>query len=467
MGLWIGIIVILIGVAAGFLSSDDPTLLGLMMMAGFVLLWFVTGFTQAVLGLLILRSALDIYSDQGLPAAFALGLDALVLLYVVGALLTKQSIKTDWFFWFFAVWVGFQGLSPLLLSMGGLGLDPSFLSTSIREWIRLFSLLMVYLLVMQLKDRIEPQKLVSALFLCLIVPFSIALSQIARGFVRIDGTLGHANNFSTFTILFLVLSLWKVSCAKYRTPWLILSAVIMFFLIGSKSMTGLAMLGVYTVAYFLPRLDVRYTFGGLLLSAVAIALFTMTELGRERIAELYMTPLLNREMDWSYALAIQLSDSADANSFNWRIAQWTFLLQSWSNHPLFGHGLGTALEVSVFKKEAHNDYIRFLVETGLVGFVSFILLLFAQGVRLIQLLRASTHSIAQHNLVRTLLAFFIAVVIGMLTGNIWGQTAPLFYWWTLFAVTGWDWTATSPTLEMDESASLIRSDGTFTSAREY
>lgn len=452
MGFWIGMIVILIGIAAGFLSSDDPMLLGLMLVAGFVLLWFVTSFAQAVLGLLILRSALDIYSAQGLPAAFALGLDALVLMYVVFALLTKQGIKTDWFFWFFAVWVAFQGLSPLLLSLDGLGLDPSFLPIAIREWIRVFSLLMVYLLAMQLKDKIEPQKLITALFLSLIVPFTVALSQIARGFPRIDGTLGHPNNFSTFTILFMVLSLWKLSCARNRTPWLLLTGVVMFFLIGSKSLTGLAMLGIYIIAYFLPRLDVRYVFGGAVLSAVAIALFITTDLGRERIAELYMTPLLNREMDWSYALAIQLSDSADANSFNWRIAQWTFLLQSWSNHPLFGHGLGTALEVSVFEKEAHNDYIRFLVETGLVGFVSFILLLLAQVVRLIQLLRASTHSIAQTNLVRTLLAFFVAIVIGMLTGNIWGQTAPLFYWWTLFAVAGWDWAATPQPSDVDEFA---------------
>lgn len=440
---WIAMAAIVVGLAVGFLSGDNPTLLGLAFVAGALLLWFTTSFEQAVVGLLVLRSSLDIYSDQGVPALYAIGLDGLVLIYVVFSLLTKQRIKTDWFFWFFTAWVALQGLWLLLMSFDGLGLEPAFLSSSIREWVRVFSLLMVYLLVNQLKDRVEPQAAISALFLSLVVPFTVALTQMFRGYARIDGTIGHPNNFSTFTILFLVLSLWKVSCTKNRLPWLILSGTIIFFLVGSKSLTGLAMLGVFVTAYFFPRLNAKYLFGGIGLSIVVLALFTMTDFGRTRLAELYMTPILNQDMDWSYALAIQLSDSGDANSFNWRIAQWTFLLQSWETHPLFGYGLGTVPEISVFNKEAHNDYIRALVETGFIGLGAFAVFLASQVVRLIELLRASSHSIAQQNLVRTLLAFLVAVMVGMLTGNIWGQTAPLFYWWTLFSIAGWDWPPSS------------------------
>jgi len=33
----------------------------------------------------------------------------------------------------------------------------------------------------------------------------------------------------------------------------------------------------------------------------------------------------------------------------------------------------------------------------------------------------------------------LAMMVGMITENIWTHTALFFYWWTLFAVAGWNW----------------------------
>ena len=183
-----------------------------------------------MISLLILRSSLDIFYAQQIPAAFAIGLDALTLLYVTTQLLTGKAVKVDKFWWFFASWVGLQGVSVILLSLGGLGLGSSYFPEAIREWVRLFSWLMAYLLIMQLKERMHPNKIVNALFLSLVVPLTAASLQLAlppsllppllkpralaitsiEGASRVNGTLGHANTFATFLILFLGSDLLEV-----------------------------------------------------------------------------------------------------------------------------------------------------------------------------------------------------------------------------------------------------------------
>ena len=170
-----GIIFGSIGIVLGILAGFQPVALIAAIALLFLSICFFKYFEQGIITLLILRSSLDIFSEQGLPALFALGLDGLMIFYVFLALLTGQRIITDKFFWFFAIWVVFQGLWVVLLPLGGLGLDASYLAVGIREWMRLFSWLIVYLSVMQLKGRIHPEKLVSYLFWGLITPLSLGL----------------------------------------------------------------------------------------------------------------------------------------------------------------------------------------------------------------------------------------------------------------------------------------------------
>ena len=97
LNLWLGIAGVVVGIAVGFLSGAQHTLIGLAIAAVAILAYFFNNFEQAVLGMLVFRSSLDILSDFQIPAAFAIGLDGLTLLYVVLMLLTGQRIKTDKF----------------------------------------------------------------------------------------------------------------------------------------------------------------------------------------------------------------------------------------------------------------------------------------------------------------------------------------------------------------------------------
>ena len=81
---------IVVGLLVGFLTGVNPLLVGAALFSVAVLVWFFAKFEQAVVALLILRSSLDPLSSMQIPAAFAIGVDLLTLLYVTLKLLTCQ-----------------------------------------------------------------------------------------------------------------------------------------------------------------------------------------------------------------------------------------------------------------------------------------------------------------------------------------------------------------------------------------
>jgi O-antigen ligase len=449
--LWVGTIGIVVGIVAGLLSGTKPIYLSLIFVLLAVLVYFFTNFEQAVLGLLILRSSLDIFSAQQLPAALAIGIDGLTLLYVAVQLFRRKQVHIDNFFWIFAGWVVLQVLWIVLLPIGGLGFDGSYLIAAIREWARLFSWLMIYLLVMQLKNRIAPTRVVSLLFLGLIAPLTLAALQSflppsalpdilsAKSFgdgSRISGTLGHSNTFATFLLLFISLTCWRIKQGTNRVGWMLLLGVILFFYVRTMALFSLLMLAVFVVVLITPRANIFKLFGGILLVGATITLFASTEFGQARLGSLANTPLLNRDMDISRAILLSAGDN---NSFNWRIAQWTYLLDQWKQFPIFGYGLGTSIYVSTNKLLPHNDYVRALVEGGIVGLTTFLGFLGIQVLYLLRLVRSSPRENIQTDFCLTLLAVLLALPVGMLTENIWSHTTFFFYWWTLFSVVSWDW----------------------------
>ncbi len=454
----IGILGVLIGVIFGLVAGAAPyySLLAIIaIITIFSLSYFVNSFEQLALGFLILRSSLDVFSEQQVPALAAIAMNIVTLAYVAMLWLSKQKIQLDGFWCLFAGWVALQGLWIILLPLGGLGLDASVLSLSIREWIRMFSWLMFYLLIMQFKERLHPEKVISTMFLSLIIPLASALLQIVvppsilpsflvfeSGYSveagsRINGTLGHPSTFATFVLLFMGLTLWKLGSSKQRHYWVVLLCILAFLLVSAKSLTGMVMLVVFVLAYLIPRFNGINLIGGLCLLTVIGLLFFSSDLGQERLQSLSGTPLLNPDIDWSRAILLQWRDG---NSFNWRIAQWTFLLQSWEQYPIWGYGLGTAIHISIFDTGSHNDYIRFLVEEGIVGFTIFIAFLVVQLARLIQILLSVSSTRLQKDLCLVMLANFVAILVGMLTDNVLLHTTMFFYWWTLMAIAGWKWT---------------------------
>lgn len=461
LALWVGLAGVGVGIVAGLLAGTKPVYLFLAPVAIAVVIYFFARFEQAVLNLLIVRSFIDCVLP--LPSVYAVGLNALTLLYVVVMLFTGRTVRTDGFWWLFAGWWLLQGLWVVLLPMGALGLDASYLSDSVREWVRIFSWLMVYLLVMQLQDRLPPQKVISRVLLAAVLPVAIALMQVflpsllpsffspnwgdtSGGFQsaeasRIRGTFGAPNGFATFLLLFIGLTWWKLGQTKQRWPWLILLGLLTFFFVGTKSLFSLMMLGVFVLVLIAPKLSLPHLIGGVLLFGGVIFLFGSTEFGQQRLESISNTPLLNPDIDIWRAILLSQGDN---NSFNWRLSQWYLELSRWQDYPILGYGLGLSLPAAGNGYLPHNDYVRALVEGGVVGFVTFLIFLGAPVVRLVQLIRYARPESSQRKLCWILLAMALSIPVGMITENIWTHTALFMYYWSVFGVAGWDWREPPP-----------------------
>lgn len=442
---------VLVGIIAGISISAEPLLTAawiFLVVALFGALYVATNFEFALLALLVIRSALDAFYP--LPSLFAIGLEALTIAYVSWQFLQRRPIKTDRFWWFFFGWVVFQGLWVVLAFLGGLGLGSSVFFTGVREWLRMMTWVVVYLLVMQLK-RFSPDRAITLLFFSLVIPLTVAALQlVVPGALpsdlapylgtRVSGTLGHPATFSTFLLFFIGLTWWKLGHTQHRLPWLTLLAVLGFFLVSAQSLTMLAMLLVMLAILIIPRLSAVNLLGVLIFTAMVLGLLLSTELGQERIASVLETPLLNPDINWSRSVLLSWRDG---NSFNWRVAQWTFLLDAWRNSPLLGHGLNTSSFLTIWENYAHNDYVRSLAEQGVVGFISFLLFLAAQAIYLVKLMVSLPVGSRKRNLCFVLFAFLVASLIGMATDNLWSHTALYSYWWAMFGVLSWDWQETA------------------------
>ena len=447
LSLSVGIIGASVGLILGILAGLQSLLLCLAIAAVILVICFFTYFEQTVLGLLILRSSLDVFSAQQVPAIFAVGLDGLTILYVALMLLTGQRVQTDKFWWFFAAWVSLQGLWVILLPLGGLGHDASCLSCfdySIREWVRLFSWLMVYLLIMQLKGRVRATKIINALFLSLILPISTAFLQFIlppsllpsflaptgrawteiEGASRINGTLGHPSAFATFLIFFLGLTYWKLEHSNRRLPWFILLGTLVCFIVGTKALAAIAMTATLLIVLVIPRLTLFRLVGSILIFAAIIVFFASTEFGRERLAVLGSLPFFNPDIDVSSAILMR---KTTINSFYWRLELWTYLLEAWHHSPILGYGLDTARFLNPAGATPHGDYVRALVDTGIVGLVAFVGFLGACFLRLVRLFISSPKGSSQENLCLVLIAILISMIVGMSTENIWSHTTLFFY----------------------------------------
>jgi O-antigen ligase len=449
---WIGMLGIPIGLAIGFLTGTRSLQIGLLIFTPLFIAFFFANFEQVVLGLLILRGFLDPFSRQGLTRVFAVGLSGLTLTYITVRLLSKQPVKIDGFWWVFAGWVAVQGIWVVLLPLGGLGSGEENLSNAAGEWVRIFSWLMGYLLTMQLKDRLHPEQFVNQLLFALIVPLSAATLQLILpasllpSFLtipsgdpdesRINGTLGLSNTFATFLIFFIGLTYWKLIKAQRRLPWVILLITLVFFLVSTKTLVGIFMLIVLIGVLVVPRLSPVNLFGSVILLILFFGLFASTDFGRERLASITQTPLLNPDIDVSRSILLSFQDN---NSFNWRIAQWTSLLGHWQNHPILGYGLQTSASLGYLFAYAHNDYVRALVEEGIVGLILFLTFLGIQFIRLFLLIYSPASSKTQRSFCLVLIAILLAAMVGMITENIWSHTTLFFYWFSMLAIAGWDW----------------------------
>ena len=135
------------------------------------------------------------------------------------------------------------------------------------------------------------------------------------------------------------------------------------------------------------------------------------------------------------AVQSRLKGEMATDSFEWRLKVWNASLTILKNPTLIGSGLDTSpilvnnVLVNVIAPP-HNEYFRTMIETGIIGFLVFLLL---QAALLYQGWIAFSTSLSKSTKVLglTLLAVTVGGMIISLSDNYFDYVAPQWFNWTI------------------------------------
>ncbi|WP_191090007.1 O-antigen ligase family protein [Nesterenkonia ebinurensis] len=174
---------------------------------------------------------------------------------------------------------------------------------------------------------------------------------------RAFGTFIHPNGAALFSAVFATLALFLVLTLKQRRYVLALLLGIAGLAV-TASMGGFATFAIAAlVLVFAGEWPGRLKFAASGLAVLGGVVILSTERFRERVAELEST------LSFHEAAAGHITNSVD-----WRFYNWTLFSRAWGEDPFFGRGLGMTQEnLQPLGQQVHNEYLRTMVETGVIG----------------------------------------------------------------------------------------------------
>jgi O-antigen ligase len=154
-----------------------------------------------------------------------------------------------------------------------------------------------------------------------------------------------------------------------------------------------AMVSLLVIQFFFPRF--RRLFLVLLVLAVGVMMLYWDQISESPV----VTDRIGRKVD----------------SLNGRLEYWNAVLEEWKRNPILGYGFGGFYARSSYRA-IESNYLWILVDGGLVGFVSFILVLVLLLKTSIRLYRTRAPAIfVEPDLVAVFLGVLVAYVISLST----------------------------------------------------
>jgi len=226
--------------------------------------------------------------------------------------------------------------------------------------------LIYFMVVNNLDSERKAKRFIFIAFLTAFLIAIFAISQIPSGervTAPFEGKTGEPNTLGGYLLFMIALAggiFLTTGSSKERFRWGIFALVLIVPFLYTLSRTSwLAALPAAIVFLILSdkRIPVLFL---LIFLVVGLVIFAPSKV-RERIDYTFNQPPARGQIQVG---GVKLDTSASA-----RIRSWRFGLNGWTKHPLFGYGVtGFAF--------MDAQYIRTLVETGLVGFFIFLYLLF-------------------------------------------------------------------------------------------
>jgi O-antigen ligase len=288
---------------------------------------------------------------------------------------------------------------------------------ALREGVRELSVVALFVIVHNARDAVTAPVASRLVQFVGALPALLAVYQLATqtgmnlyGDIRSHGTFAHPNSAAMFFAIATVASLWLYLDNGRRRIDALLTTLFAAALIATFSIDGLATLTAMLVAFgALRRGSIRAKLGPGAIAGIVVLAFFATPLGSHRVAGETATSLSAAER------------GETTSTLDTRLYRWKTLLPEWERSPVFGRGLGittTAENTSANRLNSllpHNEYIRYLVETGVVGLAIVLAALFILTRGLVRRLRSSGTS-APGTLNAATLA--IAVVVGCLVNSL-------------------------------------------------
>ncbi len=244
-------------------------------------------------------------------------------------------------------------------------------TVTIREGVREASVAAVAFLVFNSRGALNLRVVTRLIQVAGVLSALLAIYQFAThkgvmigGHLRSNGTFSHPNGASMYYAIAATASLWRYLDVGKRRADLIMGGIFAAATISTFSLGGLATLIVMLMVFGSLRPGAfRIKVGSYAVAFLTVIAFLATPLGSERLANESNTSL-------SSNVTKQTADT----SLGWRFYKWHSLLPEWERGPFFGQGLGATITVEGIAAEngttakvPHNEYVRYLVESGLVG----------------------------------------------------------------------------------------------------
>jgi len=425
-------LVVIIALGVGTLANLIPATFFLLIFLGLIGIIIALHFIEIfLLFALLARSSLDalrevkiILGDLYVNPASALSI-FIVFIGILYVLVKKGPLRVNRIDRAFLIFLGVStlGVANAFHNFGASG------SISIKEWVRLFSLFLLYFLIKNIvKTEGQIKIFINMMFLSMVIPLGVgyyqlitrAESTLARiGFHRIYGTAVHSNHFAlylSFFLIFVLVFFLKERKRKYVLYALIIS--VPFF--ATLSLNGLIMLGISVL-----------TLGVIKFKKFMIASFVILIL-----IILSVSPLQHRLTKLKETnIREEIETGEITTSFSWRIYWWGLYINKIKEKPVQGYGLHASElvnpqeQLNRIVRAPHNDFLRVLIELGFIGLFAYLYLYYSIGIwiwRSYKKIDDKKYKI----LALGLFAIFIAFIIGSFVGNFITSTIFQYYFWT-------------------------------------
>jgi hypothetical protein len=304
-------------------------------------------------------------------------------------------------------------LAALLLSAWtAVAVHTNGMSTeTLREGVREASVVALALIVYNMRGAVTVATAARMVQLAGAIPAIVTLYQLATfaSTHRPHGTFAQHDSAAMYFALAAGASLWLYLDNNRHRVDALLTMLFAAGLIATASIDGLlTLIVIFTTLGLLRSGSARTKLVPSALAAGIALLFLVSPAGSHHIAK---------------ESATSLAEEAEPNSsLAWRFKKWELLIPEWEHSPITGRGLGVTTTAEAIRgnpyagRPPHDEYIRYLVETGVLGVL---ILLAALAILIRQLVRArgGTRDLAMTNGANLALAVIAGCLVNSLADN--------------------------------------------------